>query len=488
MARKIIFEPSHSLKEFRLLTGKTTTDNVMSKANLKTKLCAIPGTNKHISLNIPLVSAAMQAVSGKHLAVALAQLGGISVIPCSISLDDQVEIIRWVKRFKAGFQEKVITVSKDDKILKLLKIMKEKGYGKFPVTEGGRMKGKFLGLITGKNFDPKVHGDDIVADHMVKVPTAKEGTGLGDANREMIKHGTDIMPIVDAKGNLKFMVFKKDVQKHLEFPESAVDNNKRYMVAAAVSTQPNDNKRIDELLKAEVDVIFIDASDGYSQFQVDTLKYIRSKSKIPVIGGNVITSEGFKLLAEAGFDGIKIGMGIGSGCTTQAQKGTGRGQATAIIDVYNARAEFYNKTGKYIPLISDGSIANSGQIMVALALGADTVMMGRFFAQFTESAGGLRQHPTMGPLKEYWMEASARARSYGRYNATSETFFEEGVEGFVPHVGSLYDNLKETLLKMKSSLSSAGCASVDELHEKAVVELQSDSALKDADVHDIIAK
>jgi len=487
MARKIIFEPSHSLKEFRLLTGKTTLSNVMGKISLKTRFCR--SGEGFVNLNIPLVSAAMQAVTGKELAVALAQLGGIGVVPCSIPLDEQARIVRHVKRFKAGFQENVICVSKDDKVSKVMKVMKEKGYGKFPVTAGGKSNGKLLGIITGKNFDPKRHADDKVSKHMVDAVMAKEGISLGDADRKMIEHGTDVLPIVDKKDSLKFVVFKKDVEKHLSFPEGAVDENKRYLVAGAVSTQPADKKRIDALFNAGVDVIAVDASDGYSQFQADTLQYIKKKNKdMPVIGGNVINQEGFEFLANAGFDGVKVGMGIGSGCTTQAQKGTGRGQATALIEVCQARDEFYNKKGIYLPVISDGSIANSGQMMIALALGADSVMMGRFFAQFTESAGGLRKHPTMGPLKEYWMEASARARSYGRYDTSVDTFFEEGVEGFVPHLGSIYMHLRETVLKMKSSLSSAGCRDITEMHDKVIVELQSESALIDAGVHDIITK
>jgi len=487
---KLILTPSRSLKQFRLLPGKTKVGNVMSKISLKTKLCKRPKKDDHIFINLPLLSAAMQAVTGREMAIALAQLGGLGVIPCSLNIEDQVEIIKNVKRYKSGFQEKVITVSKDDKISKIMKMIKEKGYGKFPVTVNGKQKGKFLGIITSKNFDPKVHASDPVKDHMVgKVVTGIEGISLGDANREMVKYGVDVLPVLDKKGNLSSVVFKKDMQKHLHYPDASVDDYKRYMVGAAVSTQPSDKERIDAIIKADVDMIFIDASDGYSQFQVDTLEYIRKKNKnIPVIGGNIVHAEAFNMMAEAGFDAVKVGMGIGSGCTTQAQKGTGRGMATTIIDVSGARDEFNNKTGKYLPIIADGSVSNSGQMMIALALGADAVMMGSFFAGFTESAGGLRQHPTMGPLKEYWMEASARAKSYGRYNATESTFFEEGVEGFVPHVGSLYTNLGETILKMKSSMSSCGCKNMDELHEKAVVELQSEIAVNDAGVHDIITK
>jgi len=486
MAGKIIAESSCSLKEFRLLTGKTDVGNVMSKVNLRTKLCR--QGKDHIYMSIPLISAAMQAVSGVEMAVALAQMGGLSVIPCSIPISEQVKIIKAVKRAKAGFQEDVLCLKEEDKISLLMKLNQEKGYGKFPVTDDGTSSGKFLGMITTKNFDFRVHSQDTVKEHMVKVATADAGINLGDANREMIKHGTDVMPVLDKKGNLTSIVFKKDVEQRFSFPDSATDELKRYMVAGGVSTQLGDKKRIDALLEAGADIIFIDASDGFSQFQVDTIKYIREQSDIPVVGGNVITAVGFKMLAEAGFDAVKVGMGIGSGCTTQEQKGTGRGQATALIDVCSARDDLHSKTGKYLPIISDGSIANAGQIMVALALGADSVMMGRFFAQFTESAGSLRQHPSLGPVKEYWMEASARARSYGRYDGSKDTFFEEGVEGYVPHRGSIYVHLRETLLKMKSSMSSCGCGDMEEFHEKAIVERQSQVALLDAGVHDLMTK
>ena len=207
-----------------------------------------------------------------------------------------------------------------------------------------------------------------------------------------------------------------------------------------------------------------------------------------MIGGNLITADGFQFLAEAGFDGVKVGMGIGSGCTTQEQKGVGRGQATALMEIVRSRDEFFKNTGKYLPVISDGGISNPGQMVVALAMGADAIIMGRFFAQFTESSGGIRMHPQFGPLKEYWMEASARAKSYGRYETTSDLFFEEGIEGFVPHIGSIYENLNPTLLKIRSALSNAGCKDIEELHSKAVLELQSIASLQDAAVHDIISK
>jgi IMP dehydrogenase len=487
MAKKIILESAHSLREFRLLTGKTTIDNVMSNVSLKTRLCR--SGRGFLELNIPFLSAAMQAVSGRELAIALAQHGGISVIPCSLPIEKQTEIIEQVKKYKAGFQSSVITVEKSDKIENIVNLMKKYGYSSYFVTEGGRRNGKLIGMVTEKNFDEKKHLKNTVEDHMItKLDTAREGITLKEANQLMIQYGRGTLPIVDKKGNLKYVVFKKDVKKHINFPNSVVDENKRYLVAAAVSTQPKDKERIDALLETPVDALFIDASDGFSQFQADTLKYVKSKRKIPVVGGNVITKEGFNFLAKAGFDAVKVGMGIGSGCTTQEQKGTGRGQATALMDVCKARDEHYKKTGSYIPVIADGGMSTASQMIIALAIGADACMMGSFFAQYTEGAGPMRKHPKLGYLKEYWMEASAKAKNFGRYDSCEHIWFEEGVEGFVTHSGSIHKRLPESILKLKSSISSAGCKNIEELHKKSVIEIQSEASIAMGRVHDIITQ
>jgi IMP dehydrogenase len=493
MAKKIIAEPARSLREFRLLTGKTTPQNVISKVSLKTRLCRLPGKkgkNAFLNLNIPLISAAMQAVSGREMAIAMAQHGGLSVIPCSLTIDKQVEIINEVKKFKAGFQDNVITVSKEDRISRVVELMKKQGYTTYFVTDDGGAHSRLIGIITEKDFDSKEHADDCVEEHMqTKIEKAFEGITLKDANKLMIKLGRGTLPIVDKKRRLKYVVFKKDVKKHIDFPDSVVDEKKRYLVAAAVSTQLKDRERIDALLKTDVDAIFIDASDGFSQFQAETIKYIRKKSgTMPVIGGNVITRDGFDFLADAGFDAVKVGMGIGSGCTTQEQKGTGRGQATTLISICKARDALYKKTGRYLPVIADGGLSGPSHMVVALAIGADALMLGGFFAHFTEAAGPLRRHPQHGPLKEYWMEASAKARNLGRYDSTDIVWFEEGIEGYVPHIGSIYSNLNETLLKLRAAFSSAGCKDINELHKNAVLELQSQVAIAMGNVHDIIVQ
>lgn len=489
MASKIIMEPSLSLREFRLLTGLTTQEKVASKVSLKTRLCSIPGKKRDfIELNLPFMSAAMQAVTGRRLSIALAQHGGIGVLPCSIPADEQAQKIRDIKRFKAGFHDDVICVKMDTLLKEVAAIVEEKGYNTFPVTDTGRMGGRFLGVIRDKEFDPKSDSGKNVRNFVSKhYVTARAGITLDEANKKMVKHGSSHLYVLDTSNRLRYVVFKKDLLRHIEFPEGSVDSKRRYLVGAAVSTHPKDRERVDAVIDAGADVIFIDSSDGFSVFQKEMLGYIRSRSRnIPVIGGNVITREGFRHLADAGFNGVKIGMGIGSGCITQEQKGTGRGQATALIEIARERDSLMKAKGAYIPIISDGGIANSSHMVISLALGADSVMMGRFFAGFTESASQLRQHPKLGPLKEYWMEASSRARNYGRYDTSKDFFFEEGVEGFVQHVGSIYDNLRQTTLKIKSAMSNAGCGSVSEFHKKAVVELQSIASIQDGGIHDII--
>jgi len=489
MAKKIIMEPSRSIREFRLLTNKTTLATVTSKVTLKTRLCTLP-KGGHMELSIPFLSAAMQAVSGKNLAVALAQHGGMSVTPCSIPITEQVKIIAEVKKFKAGFQKSVYCVKKDETLKNIVKIIKEKGYNSFPVTDTGEMGGKLLGVLRDREFNMKEDLDKTVGDYMsTKYLSAKEGITLKEANLSMIKHGRTHLYVLDDKGNLRFVVFKKDLLRQMDYPGGSTDQNRRYCIGGAVSTHPSDKKRIDALIEEEADVIFIDSSDGFTEFQKDTLDYIRTRSKvIPVIGGNIITREGFRFLVESGFNAVKIGMGIGSGCTTQEQKGTGRGQATALMEVADERDKYFQETGNYIPLIADGGIAGAGHMVIALAMGADVIMMGRFFAQYTESAGGLRKHPSLGPVKEYWMEASSRARNYGRYDTTKDLFFEEGVEGFVPHVGSINDNLWEPIQKIKSALSNAGCQNLEDFRNEAVLELQSIASIQDGGIHDIITK
>jgi IMP dehydrogenase len=271
----------------------------------------------------------------------------------------------------------------------------------------------------------------------------------------------------------------------INYPETTVDARKRHCIGAAVSTHPEDRERIQALVQNEVDFLVIDSAHGFTCFQKETLAWIKRHTQVPVVAGNIVTAEAFQMLAELKADAVKIGMGIGSGCTTQAAKATGRGQATAVMEIAAARNAYFEKSHIYIPLIADGGINSPADIAVALALGADTVMMGNFFARFSESPGKVLKI-NGDYVKEYWMEASNKARNYRRYHQSAATFFEEGVSGYVPYEGSIFDSIPFARQRLKATLSTAGAANIQALHQNAVLELQTLSALEDGRVHDMI--
>jgi IMP dehydrogenase len=281
------------------------------------------------------------------------------------------------------------------------------------------------------------------------------------------------------------VVFKKDLDKHLRHPSESIDGKKRLLVGAAISTHPEDRDRVQALIEHEVDVLIIDASDGHTEYQREMIQFIKEHTVAPVIGGNVVTAEGFNFLAEAGADAIKVGMGIGSGCTTQEVKATGRGQGTTLMEIGAARDQWQKDHDAYLPIIADGGIAGPAEMSVGLALGADAIMMGNFFARYTESQGNLVRNAAGEVVKEYWMEGSMRAHNMRRYAQTKENFFEEGISGYVPHVGSIHDKLPTIIQMLRATLATAGCRTIDELHENAVLEMQSYTALMDSQIHDI---
>ncbi|MEE2657512.1 MAG: IMP dehydrogenase [Candidatus Latescibacterota bacterium] len=482
---KVLETPSHSLREFRLLPGYTPPDGNALNVELVTKLCRT--RDGFLTLRTPFVTAAMQAVTGTEMAVAIAQLGGIGILPVSQAIEEQAERIQAVKRFKAGFQTNITTLSPRHTIANVIEIIEETGYSTFPVTDTGEFHSKLLGVITDKDFDTRRDGACTVEERMRT--DVQQGIGIQDlkeANQLMIKFGRGFLPITDADGTLRSAVFKRDLDKHLEHPNESIDIKKRLRVGAAVSTHPEDRERVQILMENEVDVLVIDASDGHTHYQRHMLEWIKSNYDVPVIGGNVVTSTGFQFLVDAGADGIKVGMGIGSGCTTQEVKATGRGQGSALLDIAPARDAHRERTGQYIPLIADGGLSGPADMSVALALGADSLMMGNFFARYTESAGNLMRNAAGEIVKEYWMEGSSKARNHRRYAQLKTLFFEEGISGYVPHLGSIFEKLPVVLQILRSTLATAGSRSIDELHEKAVLEMQSATALHDSDIHDIV--
>jgi len=481
--KHLLKSPAYSLKDFRLLPGYTDEKSAINMVSLKTKLCC--NQKDYIYLELPFISAAMQAVTGVEMATALAELGGVGVFPLDVSIGDQCRKVKTVKHYKAGFQTDIITLSPGTPLGEVKKIIVESGYSIFPVTDTGIFHGKLLGVITDKDFDPRYDLGLTVSARMRKdVQVGVEVEDLKEANRLMIQCGRGFMPIVTCEGTLQSVVFKKDLDKHIRHPHATVDHRKRLRVGAAVSTHAEDKERIRELVAAEVDFFVIDSSDGFTCYQKQTLEWIKKHTSIPVIGGNIVTREGFEMLANAGADAVKIGMGIGSGCITQEAKATGRGQATAIMETVNARNEYAEKY-RYIPVIADGSISIPAEIAVALALGADAVMMGNFFARFTESPGQVK-HINGQRVKEYWMEGSKKGLNYRRYYQSPETFFEEGISGFVPFMGSVYDVLPVSQQRLKSTFSTVGAENISEFHQKAVLELQSVSAYHDGQVHNMI--
>ena len=482
---KVLPNPSHSLKEFRILPGYTPADGNAPNVELKTRLCR--KGDGFVYLNTPFLSAAMQAVTGVEMAISLAQLGGIGILPVSQPIDEQCAKVGQVKRFKAGFQTNIVTLAPQQSISEVAHIIRDTGYTTFPVTQSGQFHDKLIGILTDKDFDERRDLECTVDERMkTDVQSGTEVTELRAANELMIRYGRGFLPILSRDGILQTVVFKKDLDKHLRHPNESIDGQKRLLVGAAISTHPEDRERVQALVEHDVDVLVIDASDGHTEYQREMIQYVKQQCNTPVIGGNIVTEDGFRFLVEAGADAVKVGMGIGSGCTTQEVKATGRGQGTTLMEVGATRDQWLKDTGSYIPLVADGGISGPAEMSIGLALGANAIMMGNFFARYTESQGSLMRNAAGEIVKEYWMEGSMRAHNMRRYAQTKENFFEEGISGFVPHVGSIFDKLPTVTHMLRATLATAGCRTIDSLHADAVLEMQSPSALMDSKIHDIV--
>ncbi len=495
MAGKIIETPSRSISEYEiqehiLLPAHIQKDLTSGKIDVSVPLASL-------KLNVPLISAAMQAVTGPKMAIAMAKMGGLGVIFCSQPAEKEASMVREVKEHKAGF---VVpdTVTPGTGIGEMDRLAKEKGYSTFPVVENSRL----VGYITKNDYHAERHCHLTVRDRMLPFSMGREknnvvfafedevGGDLRKAYELLIESHHGSMPIVDRNGALKCLVFKKDINEHLENPAELLDAKKRYVVGAAVNTHDYAT-RAPLLVDAGADVLFIDTSQGYTDYVKETLQFITNHCSIPVVAGNIVTKEGFRFLAESGASAVKVGMGPGSICITQEQIGVGRGQATAIREVVAARDDYLRETGKYIPIISDGGVVISKDITVALALGADTVMVGRYVAGCDESPTDVRiatriADGKMQEFKEkpYWGEGSAKAQQW-REKRYGHSHFEEGVEATVPCVGPLKSHLHQALAKIRDGMRKAGCCSIRELHEKAVLQVVSEGSIKEGRAHDV---
>lgn len=492
---KIINEVSRTFNEYLIIPGLTSKNNIPENVNLQVPLVRYnKGEEPSILLNTPFVSAIMQAVSDSGLAIALAKEGGLSFIYGSQSIDNQARMVKKVKNHKAGFVESRANVMPKHTLRDVLELRRRTGFSTVGVTEDGTSSGKLLGIVTSRDY--REHRDSLdrkVEDFMTPfeaLVTAKDGLTLREANDIIWGNKVNTLPIVDDNQNLKYFVFRKDYDNHKENPNELSDDDKRLLVGAGINTRDYKD-RVPALIKAGVDVLCIDSSDGFSEWQKDTIDYIRENygDKIKVGAGNIVDREGFRYLAQAGADFIKVGVGGGSICITREQKGIGRGQATALIDVADARDQYYKETGEYIPLCSDGGIVQDYHMTLALSMGADFLMMGRYFARFDESP--TRKLKVGGNfVKEYWGEGSNRARNWQRYDLGGKPTmkFEEGVDSYVPYAGKLKDNLDITLGKIKSTMCSCGVLNIKELQSKAKITLVSSTSIIEGGAHDVIVK
>ncbi|MCE5345078.1 MAG: IMP dehydrogenase [Bacteroidales bacterium] len=486
---------SRTFSEYLLMPGLTTKDCSPDKVSLKTPLVKFSkGCIPEIELNIPFVSAIMQSVSDSNMAIALAKNGGLSFIFGSQPIEQQVEMVKKVKKYKAGFVISNANLTPEHTLKDVIDLKSKTSFSTIGITDDGSSNGKLLGIVTGRDYRPnKDSMDKKIKDFMTpfsKLITGNLGITLNEANDIIWDNKLNSLPIIDEDQRLKYLVFRKDYDNHKENPNELSDSHKRLVVGAGINTRDY-KERVPMLVDAGVDVLCIDSSDGFSEWQKETIGYIREKyeDKVKIGAGNVIDKEGFLYLAEAGADFIKVGIGGGSICITREQKGIGRGQATAIIEVAQARDEYLDKTGVYIPICSDGGIVQDYHMVLALAMGSDFIMMGRYFARFDESptkklmVGG-------SYVKEYWGEGSNRARNWQRYDmgGSNGLKFEEGVDSYVPYAGKLKDNLEITIGKIKSTMCSCGVTTIGELKSKAKITLVSSTSIIEGGTHDVIPK
>ena len=491
-------QPSHTFSEYLLIPNYSSEDCIPANVSLRTPLCRFrPSDGENpLSINIPLVSAAMQSVSDDRMAIALAREGGIAFLYGSQTIEREAEMVRRVKRYKAGFVANDSSIGPDQTLADILELKARTGHTTVAVTHDGSLTGRLLGIVTSRDYrESRMSPDERVRDFMTpidRVVLAHDGLTLSEANDILWAHKLNSLPIVDSEGNMVAFVFRKDYDMHKENPLELLDSQKRYAVGAAINTRDYE-ERVPALVDAGVDVLCVDSSEGFTEWQRRTLAWIRGRygDSVKVGGGNVVDADGFRFLADAGADFVKVGIGGGSICITREAKGIGRGQATSVIEVARARDEYFRETGVYVPVCSDGGIVMDYHITLALAMGADFCMLGRYFARFDESPTN-RVMVNGNYVKEYWGEGSSRARNWQRYDsgdaAQAKLSFEEGVDSYVPYAGSLRDNLAETLSKIRSTFCNCGALTLAEMREKARLTRVSPVTLVEGGAHDVIMK
>ena len=492
----ILNEPSHTFSEYLLVPGYTDENCIPQNVSLKTPLVKYRKGKEEcpITMNIPMTSAIMQSVSDDKMAIALAKEGGISFIFGSQSIESEAAMVARVKNHKAGFVVSDSNLTPEDTLADVLSLVELNGHSTMAVTDDGSATGKLLGIVTSRDYRvSRMSVDEKVKTFMTPLEslvTAPEGTTLKEANDLIWDHKLNSLPIVDKDGHLKYFVFRKDYAQHKENPLELLDENKSYVVGAGINTR-DFAERVPALVAAGADVLCIDSSEGYTIWQKRAIDFIREKygDTVKVGAGNVVDRDGFLFLAKAGADFVKVGIGGGSICITRETKGIGRGQASAVIEVAAARDEYFKETGIYIPICSDGGIVHDYHMTLALAMGADFMMLGRYFARFDES-------PTPKIMvngqyvKEYWGEGSNRAKNWQRYDLGGKTnlSFEEGVDSYVTYAGPLHDNVEKSLYKVKSTMCNCGAITIPELQEKAKLTLVSATSIVEGGYHDVMLR
>lgn len=478
---RILNSREFTYKDLRLLPGYCD----FSQGDIKVNSRFTSG----IELGIPVVSAAMDTVTDHRLAIALALEGGIGVIHRNNTIDEQVEEIVTVKRFKNGFVQNPVTLSPDHTIEDVVRIKETLGYSTIPITDTGASQGILVGMITKNDYSYKLHRDMPVRERMIDCDHLVAATWpltLSAANALLLNSHKGVLPIVDGEGHLMYLVTRTDIEKHESYPYSCVDKNKQLRVFAATGTRDEDRERIQELVKAGVDGIVLDGAHGHTVFNSRMLCHIKENfSQIDVIPGNVVTAEATLQLIKSGADAIKVGMGAGSICITQVVTGVGRPQGSAVYECARVASE-HN-----IPVIADGGIADEGDVAKALALGASSVMIGSLFAGTEESPGYYLYNNRGVRVKTYRGMGSLKAMRKGsadRYGlSANSTMAAEGVEGTVSDKGPLSSYVRHLIQCLKQSMQKAGARSMDELHRKATFVVVSHASQVEGGVHDLMS-
>ena len=488
-------EPSRTFSEYLLVPGYSSKECMTENVSLAAPVAKFKrGESTGLSMKIPLASAIMQSVSDDRMAVALAKEGGISFIFASQTIENQTAMIRKVKGHKAGFVKSDSNLRPDQTLADVLRLKEKSGHSTMAVTDDGTSDGGILGLVTSRDYRvSRMSQDTKVSEFMTPFGSlvyAREGVTLSEANDMLWEHKLNALPVIDENQRLTHFVFRKDYDAHKANPNELLDAQKRYVVGAGVNTRDYAD-RIPALIGEGADVLCIDSSEGFSEWQKYTVDFVRQNygSEVKIGAGNVVDAEGFLYLAGLGADFVKVGIGGGSICITREQKGIGRGQASAVIEVAAARNKYFKETGVYIPICSDGGIVYDYHMTLALAMGADFLMLGRYFARFDESPSN-KLTINGNFVKEYWGEGSNRARNWQRYDLGGDgtLAFEEGVDSYVPYAGSLKDNVTQSLSKMKSTMCNCGVLNIPDLQRSAKLTIVSSTSIVEGGAHDVILK